>query len=72
VRSETELEMVERHVRDGAAIVRRQAMRVGQLASAGRDTSMAETMLALFEGIQAEHIAHLARIQRQASGPRRS
>lgn len=60
--SETEMQMVQRHVREGAAILLRQTAIVAGLEKAGNDATMAEILLESFEAIQDEHIAHLARI----------
>lgn len=65
---ETELEMVRRHVREGAANLERQAATIGELADIGAPTEEAKTLLEIFRVIQAKHVAHLERIQRR-DGP---
>ncbi|RWC38229.1 MAG: hypothetical protein EOS55_31385 [Mesorhizobium sp.] len=60
---ETEIEMVRRHVRDGAAIVVRQHELVGRLQANGLATQAAEQMLAQFEGAQRQHQEHLDRLE---------
>ena len=63
---ESELDMVERHVRDGAAQVARQHQLVLRLSARGRDSDIAAGLLDVFQSIQAAHVAHLARITRPA------
>ena len=58
--NETELQMVMRHVRDGAAIER--------LTSLGLPTDEAEELLILLERIQSEHILHLKRLEQPDAG----
>jgi hypothetical protein len=59
---ESELAMVQRHVRDGFAAVERQRALVAELEAAGAATEMARTLLDQFEAIQVEHEAHLERL----------
>jgi hypothetical protein len=63
---ESELDMVKRHVRDGAVQVARQREIVAALGKACRTVAMAESLLALFVSIQDAHLAHLARITADA------
>ena len=60
---ETDLEMVRRHVRQGAAHVARQFQRVAKLRADGQSTEVAEQLLATFEESQRQHEAHLARLE---------
>ena len=60
--SEPELQMVRRHIREGAAIVLRKTAIVAELTKAGHDSTMAESLLYVFETLQAQHVAHLGRI----------
>ncbi|MDP3491886.1 MAG: hypothetical protein Q8R82_02140 [Hyphomonadaceae bacterium] len=60
---ETELEMVQRHVREGAAHVIRQTELVAKLELDGHDATAAQSLLSTFEEMQAEHLAHLDRIR---------
>ncbi|THK37087.1 hypothetical protein EHS39_16725 [Ensifer sp. MPMI2T] len=60
---ETEIEMVRRHVRDGAAVVARQQELVGRLLVNGLATQAAEQMLAQFESAQRQHQEHLDRLE---------
>ena len=60
---ETDLEMVRRHVRQGAAHVVRQFQLVAKLRADGRPTEVAEQLLATFEESQRQHEAHLARLE---------
>lgn len=62
---ETELEMVQRHVRDGARLVARQQQNVLQLSRSGLPVEEAKHLLALFQKIQAKHLAHLERLSRE-------
>ena len=59
---ETELEMVRRHVRQGAISVTRQSQLVAKLRANGQPTEVAEQLLAIFEESQWHHQAHLARL----------
>ena len=59
---ETELEMVRRHVREGAGHVARQRGIVAGLHADSPLTEVAEQLLASFEDLQRQHIAHLARL----------
>jgi len=60
--AETELEMVERHVREGARQVARQAEIVADLRARGYPSEIAEALLARFQEVQRLHQAHLCRI----------
>jgi hypothetical protein len=64
---ESELEMVRRHVREGAGHVAAQRALVIRLREHGLPTAEAETLLATFEDSQAQHEAHLARAEADAS-----
>ncbi len=59
---ETELEMVQRHVREGEAHVERQREIVAEVQARGEPTEMAVTLLAEFEDLLRLHKAHLARV----------
>ncbi len=59
---ETELEMVQRHVREGKEIVARQRALVARLGAAGRPTGEAERLLNNLQDVQRLHEDHLARI----------
>ena len=59
--SETELEMVRRHVGEGADHVARQRALIAHLKENGLPFHEAETLLATFEDIQRQHEDHLAR-----------
>lgn len=59
---ETEFEMVQRHVREGAAHVARQQEIVDQFRANGNPTELAEKVLADFREMQVEHEAHLRRL----------
>ncbi|MBX5160636.1 hypothetical protein HJB81_25660 [Rhizobium sp. NZLR1] len=67
--NETELQMVMRHVRDGAAIVARQTALIKRLAGLPLPTRQAEDLLVLLERIQSEHILHLQRLGREVMAP---
>ena len=60
--SEIELQMVMRHVRDGAAIIARQTALITRLAALRLPTKDAEDLLVLLERAQAEHVSHLQRL----------
>ncbi|MFJ7441478.1 hypothetical protein ACIQW5_28075 [Methylorubrum thiocyanatum] len=64
---ETELEMVWRHVRQGAEQVAKQ--RAGGPAPRGRPAEEAEALLDNFEVLQRQHGAHLARAEAKARQP---
>ena len=66
--NETELQMVMRHVRDGAAIVARQTALIKRLAALGLPTDEAEDLLILLERLEAEHILHLKRLGLRDAG----
>lgn len=59
---ETEIDMVRRHLRDGAIHVARQHQLIAQMRAQGQPTSLAEELLAHFEQIMILHEEHLARL----------
>lgn len=59
---ESELAMVQRHVREGKVAVERQRAVVADLQSSGSATELAVELLSQFEAIQAQHEAHLERL----------
>ena len=59
---ESELAMVQRHVRQGAEIVTRQRELLARLQANGHQTEEAEALLHSFEDTQREHEEHLARL----------
>lgn len=59
---ETELEMVRRHIREGAGHLARQRFLIARMRMGGIPTEEAETLLATFEDNPGQHEAHLARI----------
>jgi hypothetical protein len=63
---ESELEMVRRHVREGAEHVANQRALLGRLKEHDLPTEEAEVLLATFEDLQRQHEAHLARVKTQA------
>ena len=69
--NETELQMVMRHVRDGAAIIARQTALIKRLAALGLPTDEAEELLVLLKRIQSEHILHLKRLEQPDAGTTR-
>lgn len=62
-RSETELQMVTRHVREGEAILERQRALVAKLKAQVLSTVLAEIILDSFEISQTLHTDHLKRLQ---------
>lgn len=68
---ETELEMTQRHVREGAHHVADQRALIARLRGAGLPTEDAEALLANFEDFQKHHEAHLARIEAKTATPSR-
>ena len=64
---ETELEMVQRHVREGTRLVARQRALVAHLLAAGRPTGEAGRLLDNFEDVQRMHEDHLARVRDRQS-----
>lgn len=61
-RHETLLQMAERHVREGEALIARQRRLIDKLARDGHSTDDAQEFLQNFLKAQAEHIAHLQRL----------
>ena len=61
--AETELEMVRRHVRDGVGHLARQRRIVAGLHADSLLTEIAEQLLATFEDVQRQHMAHLALLE---------
>lgn len=62
-RSETELQMVARHVREGEAILERQRALIAKLKERSSTTDETETLLDIYETSQALHLDHLKRLQ---------
>jgi hypothetical protein len=60
---ETELEMVQRHVRQGARCLAGQREMLTYLQKHGYRTELAETLLLSFEDVQVLHQEHLARLE---------
>ena len=60
--NETEREMVERHVKGGAANIIKQRELIARLQRKSLSTAEAEALLATFEAVQNEHEDHLMRI----------
>jgi hypothetical protein len=61
--AETELEMVRRHVREGAEHVANQRALIGRLRANGLPTEEAEALLTSFEDLQRQHGTHLTRAE---------
>ncbi|TGS10308.1 hypothetical protein EN852_026920 [Mesorhizobium sp. M2E.F.Ca.ET.209.01.1.1] len=61
-RRETLVQMAERHVREGEAIIARQRALIKTLARDGHSTDEAEEFLRKFIETQAEHVARLERL----------
>ena len=59
---ETELEMVERHVRQGERHVLRQHQIIAELGRDGRPTQVARDLLVLFEWTLLQHREHLDKL----------
>ena len=62
-KGETELQMVQRHVREGEAHVQRQREIITEMQERGAPTEMAVTLLEQFQDSLRQHRAHLVRIQ---------
>jgi hypothetical protein len=62
--TETDLEMVQRHVREGEAHLANQRALIARLKVLELPTEEAEALLDTFEDMQRQHKAHLSRIQR--------
>lgn len=60
---ETELDMVRRHVRQGAEHISKQRALIDRLTVKGLSTEEAGALLANFECTQHQHKSHLARIK---------
>ena len=70
---ETELEMVQRHVREGERHLANQRAVIARLQTSYLPTEMAEALLGLLTDVQGEHEAHLRRLEGKRSlKPRRS
>jgi hypothetical protein len=67
--NETELEMVRRHVREGAEHVAHQRALVARLTADGLPSEEAAALLANFEDLQEQHEAHLARVEAKGAKP---
>jgi two-component system chemotaxis response regulator CheB len=62
-KGETELQMVQRHIREGEAHVQRQREIVTKMWERGAPTDLAVSLLEAFQGTLRQHIAHLVRIE---------
>jgi hypothetical protein len=62
MQAETELEMVERHVREGERHVARQREILAELGRDGHPTAVARDLLILFEWTLAQHLEHLDKL----------
>jgi hypothetical protein len=60
--NETELEMVQRHVRDGERHLALQREIIAWHSEHGNSTEQSERLLANFEDMQRLHLEHLARL----------
>ena len=60
--AESDLEMVRRHVRQGAEHVTNQRALIARLMEHGLPTGKAEAILITFEDLQEQHEAHLTRL----------
>ena len=69
---ETELEMAERHVREGEAHVARQRDLVAELRRDGHDTEQAEQLLTTFEATLAQHRKGLELVKAHSNASRSS
>jgi hypothetical protein len=65
--NESELEMAQRHVREGHAIVGRQVALVARLEEKGLRTEEARRVLELLTECLAEHQKHLDRIRERGA-----
>ena len=61
---ETKIEMLQRHVREGAAHVAKQRALIARLRARGLPFEEAESLLVTFEASQQQHEAHLAAAER--------
>ena len=52
-----------RHVEDGQELIRRQRDRIYALGKAGRNTALAELVLARLEASQSQRVAHRERLE---------
>lgn len=60
---ETELEMVQRHVREGEGHLANQRALIARLKTSHLPTEVAEALLANFEDLQQQHEVHLVRVE---------
>ena len=67
---ETELAMVQRHVREGEGHLANQLALIARLKTSHRPTEDAEALLDTFEDLQRQHKAHLVLIEsKDATAP---
>jgi hypothetical protein len=69
--AESEIEMVRRHVREGAEHVAKQSALIARLKEHALPTGEAEALLANFEDLQQQHEAHLAKAENAVRSPAR-
>ena len=67
IQGESELQMVERHIRDGERHVANQREIVAHLSSLGHPTELAQRVLRNLEELLAMHRRHLDHIQDEQS-----
>ena len=64
---ESELDMVKRHVREGAEHIANQLARIARFKERDLPTEMAEALLATFEDLRRQNEDHLARAEAKLS-----
>jgi hypothetical protein len=62
---EKHLAIAERHVRLGASHLKRQRSVIATYDRLGRNTALSRELLAMFEHLQVEHVAHRDRLLRE-------
>lgn len=65
--AETVIEMLRRHVREGARHIANQHLLIARLKQHSLPTEDAEALLVTFEQLQRQHEDHLARVEAEAS-----
>ena len=65
--AESVIEMLRRHVREGARHVANQHLLITRLKQHSLPTEDAEALLVTFEDLQRQHEEHLARVEAEAS-----
>ena len=69
--TQSDLDMADRHVAQGERHIVEQRERIEKLADHGHPTEEAEHLLAMFEDLLRQHVAHREQIAKDVLGARR-